>query len=288
MECRVGHHRNRKRHGTHRNGSSLCGARRQRHRSPRPGFHPSDVHGSSGGDALRRRGFSLIEVMVVLALSAVLTLTIARAFVHATEMERAFAISRESEAEAREFEETIRTLIESASLSRSAATLESFFMAGAVSLGGDGITSDSLTFTAVKRPMDAVIGSGLDFETINERFGPPGGIEEVSLSLTPVGNPGERSGLFLRTQMPADSEPSQGGYERLLLEGVQSLRFEFFDGASWVGAWDTTTQTTPRLPAAVKMYYTTSDQQEVERVITVRVPASDATIDNPVTIGGGA
>lgn len=237
---------------------------------------------------MRRRGFSLIEVMVVLALSAVLTLTIARAFVHATEMERAFAVSRESEAQAREFEETIRTLIESASLSRSAATLESFFMAGAVSLGGDGITSDSLTFTAVKRPMDAVIGSGLDFETINERFGPPGGIEEVSLSLTPVGNPGERSGLFLRTQMPADSEPSQGGYERLLLEGVQSLRFEFFDGASWVGAWDTTTQTTPRLPAAVKMYYTTSDQQEVERVITVRVPASDATIDNPVTIGGGA
>jgi hypothetical protein len=124
-----------------------------------------------------------------------------------------------------------------------------------------------------------------DFETLNDQYGPQGGVAEIQLSLTPVGQPASSdTGLFLREQRPADSDSSQGGNESLLMPNVTTIQFEFFDGLQWQETWDTITSGSRRIPSAVRVTYqlTGEDQQ---RFIIVRLPFSDVTPTNPVTVG---
>lgn len=234
----------------------------------------------------RQRGVSTIELIVLLAVTALMTFALARAFEAATTQERLIDASIEREQSHRAFEQTLRDVIGRAYLSLDPDETASYFLGGSVLIGGSGTNADSIVFTAVRPASEAVLASGLSFEEINERFGPPAGTEEIALSMTPYVGQGDTTGLFIRRQLPADGDPTQGGYEELLSSNVESIRFEFFDGQNWIGAWDTEAQPEPRLPAAVRVVYTHADDPGNERSITVRLRYSDITRLNPLMMGG--
>ncbi len=234
----------------------------------------------------RTRGTTILEMVVLLAVTALLTITLVRAFAAATVQERNMDAAIESEEIARRFEDDLRGLIRRAVLSTDVDDPASYFLADSVLLGGSGVNAASLTFTAHRAPSDSVTSSEMTFEELNERIGPPSGIEEISLSTTPFLDSGGQTGLFVRRQTPADGDPTQGGYEELLSDDVESIRFEFFDGSQWVGAWDTEAQAEPRLPAAVRIIYVLISDPDEERTLLVRVPYSDVTPRNPAISGG--
>ena len=115
-----------------------------------------------------------------------------------------------------------------------------------------------------------------------------GGPVEVSISTTAVGNPtgNNQSGLFERVQRPSDADATQGGTESLLTPDVDSIGFQFWDGAEWLTSWDTTSTTTGqlnRLPAAVEVTYVLkSDPTKTQKTFIVMIPESDVTALNPV------
>ena len=151
---------------------------------------------------------------------------------------------------------------------------------------GTDLGCDRLTFTTTAPDIPlAIVSSTDDFETQQQTYGPVGGVAEVSLSTTAVGDAGDRTGLFERLQRPSDGDATQGGTETLLSDQVKGIGFQFWDGAEWVEAWDsTTTPDTGRLPAAVLVTYTLlGDPTEKPYQFTVALPASNVTIANPIT-----
>jgi hypothetical protein len=131
------------------------------------------------------------------------------------------------------------------------------------------------------------LASNDDFETNNQNFGPQGGIQEVSIETTAVGSIGQgMTGCFLRTQIPADDDPTQGGNEVLLTSELTELGFEMYDGTTWQTSWDTRSQTgAGELPAAVKVTYRFTGDT-VDNIFIVQLPESTATSTNPVTVPG--
>jgi len=63
-----------------------------------------------------------------------------------------------------------------------------------------------------------------DFETQQTLYGPVGGVSEISLSTTAVGDAGSHTGLFERRQTPSDGDPTQGGTEWHPCAGYQCSR----------------------------------------------------------------
>jgi|GEM_PF-508444 len=151
---------------------------------------------------------------------------------------------------------------------------------GSVAGGG----AQQLVFTALGLPIQAyALYSQDDFPTANQDFGPQGGVEEISFSMTPAGDAGNSQGLFIRIQRPGDDDPTQGGTESLLIPNAQNISFEFWDGTVWQPSWDTTQQATKRLPAAVRVSY--QDQAGKTYAFTVWLINSDVTPLNPVAAG---
>jgi hypothetical protein len=176
----------------------------------------------------------------------------------------------------------MRRLIEGAWLSPDAED-QATYLYGVDSSGSGGF-ADTLVITAVGQPAN---GGYLnepepEFEDLNDRFGPQGGLSEIMVSTLPVGDAPPVSGVFVRTQRPADGDPSQGGYESVLTEDVSDLRFEFFDGLDWQTEWDTV-ELIRRLPSAVRVIYTLAEEQ-FERTFVVGLIHSDVTPDDPAVL----
>jgi hypothetical protein len=192
----------------------------------------------------------------------------------------------------KQFEARMSGLLRAAYLSPGDGAAPTYFVGISESQGGNRATSglaDTLTFTAAGLPISgAYMAAADDFQTLNERFGPQGGLDEISLSTIPVGEAGSTSGPYLRTQSPADGDWTQGGYEQALYTGVTSIGFEFYDGTAWIPEWDTSTMPEPRLPSAIRLTYTL-EGEESSRAMIVRIPLSDVTPENPAGVGlGGA
>lgn len=230
---------------------------------------------------MRRRGLTLIELMIVLAISGILVLSIALAFSSGVKFQR---LVPETEAQMRtevRFEQRLRELLEGAYLTADVTDQTAYFLT--LSTEGELAEPDTLVFTTIGRqPTSGYIQSDDDFETLNEIYGPQGGLMEVSLSAIPIGDAPVDTALFVRIQRPSDGDPTQGGTESALMEGIDSVRFMFFDGFEWVEEWDTLALSR-RLPAAVSVVYTFEDDDE-ERSLTVRLPHSDVTPENPVLL----
>jgi prepilin-type N-terminal cleavage/methylation domain-containing protein len=240
-----------------------------------------------------RRGYTILEFLVAAAIMALIAATTARAVSASLNFETKLSSSRETAARVDSFETRMRTIISLAHLSSDAAATNSFFIAsaGQPASGGSAQTgtsdgdADSLTFTWIgDRLSGTIVNSDDDFETLNTQLGAQGGVAESTLSTSPFGDSAGKTGLFIRTQRPADGDPTQGGTERLLTADIESTKYEFFDGNDWVTTWDTRTQATKRLPAAVRITYKFTDEQST-RVMVVRIPESDVTTDNPIAAG---
>lgn len=234
-----------------------------------------------------RKGFTLIELLVAAIVVGMLSLALAGAFGYAVSYQAHTEQSRQAELEKTQFEDRLRALLENATMDTDATDTSEYFLAGADAAGSD----DRITFVTTPPRIDgAQLASTDDFETQNLDFGPQGGLEEVSMGLTAVGQTSQSSGLFLREQRPADGDPTQGGSESVMEPNVTGIQWEFFDGVNWDTTWDTS-QTTRRIPAAVRVTYTLSTDQD-QHVLVVQLKNSDVTPDNPVTqtsaAGGGA
>jgi prepilin-type N-terminal cleavage/methylation domain-containing protein len=243
-----------------------------------------------------RRGFTLLELLVALAMMGLITAGATSAFLAGVRVEQRLRDGMRREERIASFERELESMVGQAYLSTDTTNAASFFIGNSAEgqttgiqqgQGTQGQNADELTFTAVGiRPPSYAVESTDDFETSNQRYGPQGGIGEYCLSLQGYDAPSDLQGLFLREEHPADGDPTQGGVQRVMNPDVAELQLEFFDGEAWQPQWDTRTQSTARLPAAVRIHYRLRDENDF-RVLTVRVQHSDVTPTNPVTTAGG-
>lgn len=237
------------------------------------------------------RGITLIELLMTLFITVVIMGALSSAYGIGMDAQKRALADRSEVLKVRSFEDRLTELIQHARLSADTAATDSFFIGSvgngteAQSVSGSGM-SDTITFTiAGTRIPGPTMDSTDDFETQNQNYGPKGGIGEIDISMQAIGQASDQSGLFYREQRPADGDPTQGGYESVFNPDVSTIQFEFFDGTDWQQNWDTRTMTTPRLPAAIRITYRLSGEDN-DRTLIVQVPASDVTPINPVTTEG--
>lgn len=239
----------------------------------------------------RRRGVTLIELLVAISVLVFIVFGAARAFSAVVSYHNQTAPARERRLAAETFERELAAWLSRAYLGTSptaGVAAERYFVAFDSGTGA-GLTAgfpDTLAFTVLGRAVDGAYQDSVaeDFAARNERYGPQGGVVEVGLSMTAVGESATGDGLFRREQRPPDSEPFQGGRERRWRDDITAIGFEFWNGTTWVTEWDTTSDSEPRLPGAVRVTYTMSDETE-PRTHVVRVVLSDVTAENPAGTG---
>lgn len=227
---------------------------------------------------MRNRAFTLIELLMAMAIFGVLFVAMGRVYVATIDQDSRVQAGRETVEAQRNFEARVSNLFRHAYLSTDTTNTASYFVGTET---GNGVGTLAFTTLGDRPNSQFLTATETDFETLNQEYGPQGGVNEVSLSLTAVGTAPVDGAMYLREQRPADGDPEQGGYESVMLKDVSDLNFEFWDGTAWVTAWDTREQTTARLPAAVRLTYRLSSETE-DRVMVMRLPASDVTADNPL------
>jgi len=225
----------------------------------------------------KRSAFTLIELLVAAIIVGILSMALVGSFGIGVNIQNSMTASREREVTRATFEDRLRSLLENATVSTDTTDTSTFFLAGSDAAGAE----DRLTFTTSPQQISsASIASQDDFETQNVNFGPQGGVEEVSLGLTAVGQAPDQGGLYLREQRPSDGDTTQGGTESNFDANVTSIQWEFFDGLNWQTTWDTA-QTNRRIPSTVRVTYQL-DGEDQAHVLVVRLYKSDVTPDNPV------
>lgn len=256
-------------------------------------FPPTNDQRKTKNDRRLHRAFTLIELLVAVTIVAVVSAALSEAFVVGIDFGRHLDETRGVEDRRHLFEQRMRNLLQAAWLSSDETDPYSYFVAsvgGSAAAGGGntgGGDADTLTFTAAQlRPSYPYLESLDDFDTLNQTYGPQGGTTEIAITMTPYGDSGGQTGLFLRKQRPADGDPTQGGYEEVFDPEVEAIRFEFYDGQQWVTDWDSGVAGEHRLPASIRIYYRVTGEAN-ERSFVVKLPLSDVTPDNPAGAGGG-
>ena len=243
---------------------------------------------------MRRRGITLIELLLALSISVLVMMAAGNAYLIGTQTARTLGRGRDAIARRAALERDLRSLFSHAYLDADSTNTGTYFISGD-SLAGKGATTDSsasssgtgdagtLVFTVLGRPLpSSLLASTSDFETNNEAFGPTAGATEIELGTSPIGDAASVStGLFLREQAPSGDDPTQGGTQSLLSPDVDTISFEYFDGTDWQTTWDTTTMGTRRLPSAVRVTYRLTGD-DADSTIVLPLTTSDVTPDNPV------
>lgn len=240
----------------------------------------------------KRRGITLIEILVAAALTVILLSALSYGYVAGLDIERRYAQRREERDQQQILETRLADMIRGAKISADDTDLTTFFVGESTGNGNTDLGCDRLTFTTVAPsvPLSAMASTD-DFETQQEAHGPIGGVAEVSLSTTAVGQPtGDQAGLFERLQRPSDGDSTQGGNEMLLSGDVSEIGFQFWDGTQWAANWTTITGER-RLPAAVKVSYILKDAPAGDskagnsdsgiRSFIVPIPSSDVDAQTP-------
>lgn len=173
------------------------------------------------------------------------------------------------------FENRIRKLLTHAYVSPQEDSTTTYFIGRVLSGGSDlgtSASSDELVFTVVGLgvPANVQASTEVDFEQRNATFGPVGGPTEIGISMQAVGDAGDRTGVFVREQHPADADTDLGGYESVLDENISGVSFEFFDGTDWIGEWGQDGGRT--LPLAVRVTYQRTDEEDATHIFVVRMP----------------
>jgi len=241
-----------------------------------------------------RRGISLLELLAVLVIAVLLSTSLATSFSAAMQYQMRTKPIREAQLQQIAFEDRLSKLLSRAFVDDDQANANTYFVGQLDPSGsnandaGTGATELIFTVAGGALPGSAIASQEADFETRNEQLGPVGGMTECRLALTPIGEAGNRTGLFLREQTPADEDPDQGGYESVVDDRIAAISFEFYDGTDWVSEWDTRTAER-RIPAAIRISYI-FDGEETTRQMVVKLRNSDVTAATPydtsATTGG--
>lgn len=229
------------------------------------------------------RAYTLLELLVVITIMGLITAAVTRAWSSSLDYEQRLRVGRESADRYRLFEDRLATLLKEAYLSPDGNDASTYFIGADVMAeqASDNPTNTVTFTTAGKRIPSTLMNSEDDFETLNNRLGPQGGVAEITLGTTPTGQASDQQGLFIREQRPSDGDPSQGGYEQVFSDQVDEISFEFFDGAQWIPNWDTRTGQ-KRLPAAIRVTYKLEGDED-DHIKIVKLPLSDVTPLNPLT-----
>lgn len=232
-----------------------------------------------------RVGITLIELLIVLVMTAILTVAIGYAFVAGLDLERVQARRQTQTSERERFERRLVRLLEAAKLDEDSNDRLSYFVAETGETD-DELGCQRITFTTNVSDFTLEAQESTDdFQTQHDAVGPQGGLAEVSLGTTPVGDAGELTGLFERIQRPSDGDTTQGGTEGILAAGIARIGFQFYNGESWISTWDTL-NSDRRLPAAVLVSYVLAeDAAETVHSLIIPIPASDVDAQNPANTG---
>ncbi len=236
-----------------------------------------------GGRGAKTRALTLLELLIAITIMAIVVGAMAFTFSAGLSYEQTARRQRAETGQVEVLEKRLTRLIQSARLPENGEADSSGYFIAYSQSGDTALGAESITFQTTGDAVPLAARESQDnFETQHDTRGTVGGLAEVSLSLTAIGDPGNRTGLFERVQRPADGDPDQGGEERVLSPSVAQIGFEFYNGTEWVVSWDTTNGDEYRLPAAVRVNYRLSvDPDSVNRQLVVPIPASDVTADNP-------
>jgi len=237
---------------------------------------------------LRKRsaGFTLLELLIVLVMTVILSAGIAFAYSATLNMQRLEEQRKTTHDQTSQMEHELTEAIEGAQLSSITTDTTSYFQ-GTDDAGGSDLGCDRLTVTTTYPgvPIQSLYSTD-DYITQQTNIGPVGGLTEMSFGTNPVGSAGTHVGLFERIQHPSDGDPTQGGNEIDLDSDVTQMGFQFWDGTEWDNEWDTTTGTR-RLPQAVQVSYRLkSDTTNTPHIFVVVVLTSDCNANNPVDASG--
>ena len=233
-----------------------------------------------------QQGVTLVELLIVLVMTALLAAALAYAFTAELTLQRSQEAQRATLDHADALEQNVTRLLQGARLSDQATDTNTYFLGIADNNASD-LGCDRLTFTTTAPGVpQTTLDSTDDFETQQAARGPVGGLAEVSLGTTPVGDSSGQTGLFERLQRPSDADPTQGGLERVLDPEIAHIGFWFWNGQQWVPTWQTSASLR-RLPQAVEVRYTLQGGPDNDvRVFVVPLPASDVSAENPAVQGG--
>jgi prepilin-type N-terminal cleavage/methylation domain-containing protein len=238
----------------------------------------------------RRRfqsGLTLIELLLALTIAAILGMALAFAFQAASRLQRAHTARMADQDATDRTEREITRVLRGARITATATDTTTFFQG--VSAGSQtDLGCDRLTLTTTEPGVPTPSQeSADDFETQHQARGPVGGLSEVSIGTTPVGDANSHTGLFERIQRPSDGDPTQGGMESTLNPEISQIGFQFWNGTAWISSWDTVATADRRLPAAVQVSYRLSNAtDDMVHVFVVAIPASNVTAANPDSAQG--
>ena len=232
-------------------------------------------------------GLTLLELLLALSIAVILGAALTYAFQAASNLQRSHTARMSELDETDHTEQEITRILRGALVTTTATDTSTFFQG--VSAGGQSdLGCDRLTLTTTAPGVPAAARDSTDdFETQQAARGPVGGVTEISLSTTAVGDAGTHAGLFERIQHPSDGDPTQGGFESTLDPDISAIGFQFWTGAQWISSWDTVATGDRKLPMAVQVSYRLSKGTDNSvHVFVVSIPASTVTAAAPDTAQG--
>lgn len=195
-------------------------------------------------------GFTLIEILLALAISAIVLVGIGTVFYGAIRLRERTAAAIEASAPVSQALSIIRRDLQGAlppGGSGSYLSLAGDFKATATGNSGGSGRLQLLTTTGALNDSD-----------------PWSDVQEVVYELRDPVPPGNGSGRDLtrsvvRNVLPT-TQPEMA--DQAILENVRSIEFECYDGMNWQSSWDTSAGNT-NLPTAVKVRFTMASGKEV-------------------------
>jgi general secretion pathway protein J len=221
-----------------------------------------------------RRGLTLVEVLVALAILAMIGVLLYGAFDSMSHAQRAEGIRGERAREGRSAVLRMSRELSSAYLSLHVPQNLSLLTRTTAFVGQNGGHYDRLDFAAfAHRRVEA------DSKESDQA--------EVGYFVVPDPDKPEKMDLVRREQTPIDTDPKRGGIVNVLAENVESFDMRYLDATTgqWLETWDTT-QTSGqllRLPLEVRIILVLKDVPSgVEPMYTTKVTLP---IQKPLAFG---
>lgn len=237
----------------------------------------SPTHGPTSRSALRRRGFTLTEVIVAGVIVALLASATAGVIATLTRAQRAAGARREAwaraDAVASRLALDLTSTLRDADLTRVRVLIDDG--------GGEGTASDEIRLrTQLSRAMRS------------QTFAGEGGEYTVQVRVSPSGSGGLEA--WRRVNYALAPNDDGGGVATRLAQGLELLSIEANDGEQWLDAWDSDAD---GLPHAVRVLVRAHAEDgkttaTVRRVVAIdRVPLPSqleaSTTDSGTTSGAG-